>query len=273
MIGLCRKLVAAPAFERVVIAVILLSAVLVGLETVPGLMQRWGPWLTLANHVVLAVFIAEAAVKLTAHAPRPLDYFRSGWNLFDFAVIVASLLPAAGEFAMVARLVRLLRVLRLVSAMPKLRLIVSTLVRVIPGLGNVLLLMGILFYIYGVAGYHLYAEHDPDHFGTLPRAVLTLFQVVTLEGWSDIMRTAMALNPWHWLYFVSFVLLGTFVVINLFIAIVVNSLEETHREVEEQEAAASDAGADLRAARELLAQVQARLARLEAGERARGKAG
>jgi voltage-gated sodium channel len=218
------------------------------------------------------VFIAEAAIKLAAHAPRPLDYFRSGWNLFDVAVIVASLLPAAGEFAMVARLVRLLRVLRLVSAMPKLRLIVATLVRVIPGLGNVLLLMGILFYIYGVAGYHLYAQHDPAHFGTLPRAVLTLFQVVTLEGWSDIMRTAMALDPWHWLYFVSFVLLGTFVVINLFIAIVVNSLEESHREVEEQEAAGSDAGADLRAARDLLAQVESRLARLEAGERAKVKA-
>jgi voltage-gated sodium channel len=155
-----------------------------------------------------------------------LGYFKSGWNVFDFAVIVLSLIPASGDFATVARLVRLLRVLRLVSALPKLRLLVSTLVSSIPGMANVLLLMVLVFYIYAVAGFHFFHQHDPDKWGTLGDSMLTLFQIVTLDDWGTIMDKGMELSGWFWIYFVSFVLVGTFIVINLFIAVVINSLEE-----------------------------------------------
>jgi voltage-gated sodium channel len=160
--------------------------------------------------------------------------------------------------------------------MPKLRLMVATLVRCIPGMGHVLTLMSLLFYVYGVAGYHLYGAHDPTHWGTLGRALLTLFQIATLEAWTDIMQIAMELGSLHWIYFVSFVLLGTFVVVNLFVAVVINSLEESHREVAQSEAASAAEGLesgsdDIHAIRTLLTRLERRLDALETSGRARGE--
>ena len=263
MILLCKRIAAAPAFDRTIIAIILFNAVLVGVETVPAAMRTYGDWLHLGNQLVLAVFIAEALIKIVAHAPRYADYFRSGWNVFDFSLIVLSLLPASGEFAMVARLIRLLRVLRLITAVPKLRLLVSTLLRSIPGIGYVLLLMSVLFYVYGVTGYFLFHQHDPQHWGSLGAALLTLFQIATLEGWADIMRTAMEHAPHSWIYFLSFVLVGTFVLINLFVAVVINSLEESGRELSQLPAAAHELADELQAARALLGRLDAQLERLE----------
>lgn len=260
----CHRIVEARWFERTIVGLILFNAVLIGLETSPGIMAQHGQWLLLGNHVILGVFIVEAALKLAAVAPRLGRYFGSGWNQFDFAIIVLSFIPASGEFAMVARLIRLLRVLRLVTALPKLRLVVATLVHSIPSMVHVILLLAILFYIYGVLGYFLYHQHDPEHWGTLGTAMLTLFQVVTLEGWADIMRTAMEAKPFAWVYFVSFVVIGTFVVVNLFIAIVINNLEETkHHELETLAGAASRAQllAELRGTMEALTRLEARLAR------------
>lgn len=131
---------------------------------------------------------------------------------------------------MIARLARLLRVMRLISALPELRLIVSTLVRSVPGFANVILLLSIIFYMYGVAGYHLFHEHDPVHWHNLGTSLLTLFRVLTLEDWTDVMYTAMELSPYAWLFFVSFVVVATFVVINLFIAVVINNLEAAKQE-------------------------------------------
>ena len=135
---------------------------------------------------------------------------------------------------MMARLARLLRVARLISTIPELRLIVSTLVRSIPSMGHVLLLMSIIFYIYAVAGYHMFHEHDPTHWNNLGLSLLTLFRVVTLEDWTDVMYKAMEMNSLSWMYFVSFVVVGTFVVINLFIAVVINNLEEAKHEALEE---------------------------------------
>ena len=227
MQALARAAIAHPAFERAVIALILASAIIVGLETSPAMIERHGAALHFANQIVIALFVAEAALKIFAVAPRFGQYFGNGWNLFDFAIVVASLIPAAGELALVARLVRVLRVLRLVSTVPQLRLIVSTLVRSIPSMGHVVLLLAVMFYIYGVTGYQLFHAHDPERWGSLGTSMLTLFQVLTLEGWADIQEKAMAAWPWAWIYFVSFVLIGTFVVMNLFIAVVINNLEES----------------------------------------------
>ena len=227
---LADRLVNKAAFEYTIIALILLNGVFLGLGTSPVLAQQYGDLLRLGNQIVLGVFIVEALLKMIALAPRVDMYFRDGWNVFDFLVIVFSLIPATGEFAMVARLARLLRVLRLISAIRELRLIVAALVRSIPSVGHVMLLMSIIVYIYAIIGYQLFHEHDPMHWRSLGISVLTLFNIITLEGWTVVMDNAMQLHSWAWVYFVSFVVAGTFVVINLFIAIIINNLDEAKAE-------------------------------------------
>ena len=227
---LADRLVNKAAFEYTIIALILLNGVFLGLGTSPVLAQQYGDLLHLGNQIVLGVFIVEALLKMIALAPRVDMYFRDGWNVFDFLVIVFSLIPATGEFAMVARLARLLRVLRLISAIRELRLIVAALVRSIPSVGHVMLLMSIIVYIYAIIGYQLFHEHDPMHWRNLGISVLTLFNIITLEGWTVVMEKAMQLHSWAWIYFVSFVIAGTFVVINLFIAIIINNLDDAKAE-------------------------------------------
>ena len=225
-----RRVVAAAWFHWGITAIIAVNAVVIGLDTSTWLSARFGAWFETANQVFLGVFVLEAAVKIAAVWPKPTRYFKDGWNVFDFAIIVFSLLPSTGELATLARLARLLRVLRLVSALPELRLIIVTLVRSIPSMFNVVGLMSIIFYIYAVAGYHLFHEIDPTHWRTLGVSALTLFRVVTLEDWTDVMYAAMARHWWAWAYFVSFVIIGTFVIINLFIAVVLNNLDEAKAE-------------------------------------------
>ena len=225
MKAIAQSIVDARWFEPWMIGLILFNGVLIGLETSHDFVETYGGWLHLGNDIILGIFIIEVVLKLAAVAPRFSLYFGNGWNLFDFSIVVLSLIPATGEFALVARLVRVLRVLRLVSAVPQLRLIVATLVRSIPSMGHVIVLMSIIFYIYAVTGFHLFHEHDAEHWGTLGAALLTLFQMVTLEGWVEVMNTAMEAYPWSWIYFVTFVLIGTFVMLNLFIAVVINNLE------------------------------------------------
>lgn len=225
-----KRFVESKGFGQFIIGLILVNGVVVGAETSSFLADRVGTALHITNQLILWIFVAEVLMKLWAAWPRPGSFFADGWNVFDFVIVAASLLPATGSFATVARLLRLLRVLRLLSAVPELRLIVTTLVRSIPSMGHVITLMSILFYIYAVAGFHLFHEHDPVHWGSLGLALLTLFRIVTLEDWTDVMYTAMELHPIAWVYFVSFVILGTFVIINLFIAVVLNNLEEAKRE-------------------------------------------
>ena len=225
-VGVAQRVAAAAWFHWGVVGVIGVNALVIGLDTSAFLAERYGAWFKAANQLFLGIFVVEAVVKLIAQWPRPQRYFKDGWNVFDFAIIVVSLLPSTGELATLARLARLLRVLRLVSALPELRLIVTTLVRSIPSMFNVVCLMSVIFYIYAVAGYHLFHDIDPTHWRTLGIAALTLFRVVTLEDWTDVMYAAMAHHWWAWAYFVSFVVVGTFVVINLFIAVVLNNLDE-----------------------------------------------
>ncbi len=230
VVALCQRIVASVWFGRGIIAAILANAVVIGLDTWPAAVDGWPGAFGIANRVFLGIFIVEALIKIAAHWPRMHGYFKDGWNVFDFTIIVVSLLPATGELATVARLARLMRVLRLISALPELRLIVATLMRSIPGMFNVIALMSIIFYIYAVAGYHFFHEADPTHWRNLGIALLSLFRIVTLEDWTDIMYAAMAAHWWAWMYFVSFVVVGTFVVINLFIAVVLNNLDEAKQE-------------------------------------------
>ena len=214
-------------FEYSIIGLIIFTAGLIAFEAfpqwmTPSISERFD----LIHNIILGAFIVEAAIKLIALSPRPWEYFKSGWNVFDFSLIVLSLLPIASQFAMLGRVLRLLRVLRLINAIPELRIIVETLLKSIPSMFHITILMSILFFIYGVLGFHLFHEHDPTHWRDLAYSLLTLFRIVTLEDWTDVMYKAMELSPAYALYFVSFVIVGTFVVINLFIAVVINNLDE-----------------------------------------------
>ena len=225
-----RRIAAAGWFQHGVTAVILLNAAVIGLGTSQTLSIRYGALLQGANHLFLGIFVLEALIKMAAHHPRIHRYFADGWNLFDFIIIVVSLVPATGTLATIGRLARLMRVLRLISTLPELRLIVSTLMRSIPSMFNIIMLLSIIFYMYGVAGYHLFHDVDPVHWRNLGISLLSLFRIVTLEDWTDIMYAALEVHWWAWIYFVSFVVVGTFVVINLFIAVVLNNLDEAKQE-------------------------------------------
>lgn len=258
----CRQLVDWPLFNQIIIALISVNAVVVGLETSSWVVERYSGLLHGINQLILLAFMVEAAIKIAAHGNRPWRYFANGWNCFDFAIIVLSLIPAAGPMATLARLVRVLRVLRLVSAFPELRLLVDTLLRSLPSMFHISLLMGIIFYIYAVAGYFLFHETDPEHWRSLPIALLSLFRIVTFEDWTDIMYTAMESMPYAWIYFISFVVMGAFVMINLFIGVVLNNLEETKlRRLDELAMPPSHTEIlrELRATQESLARLQKRL--------------
>ena len=259
----CARIVAAPAFNGLVIAMILITALGLGLETSQSIHARFGDAIQWAFHVALAVFVIEAAIKLTAVSPRFERYFKDGWNLFDFVILVLALMPEAGEFALIARLARLLRVLRVATVVPQLRVIVSTLIRSLPGLGHVMLLLSAVFYVYAVAGVHLFRDHDPTHWRSLGIALLSLFRVMTLEDWTDIMYVAMELHPMAWLYFVSFVLLAAVIMINLVIAVVINNLHDARLEVRPVRGDESEDEQTLRTVREEAANARAALERVE----------
>lgn len=235
----CRALTTSTTFQGAVLALILVNAAVMGLETSAAMRAAWGGALDAVNAAIQAAFVVEIALRLAAHRPVR-TFFRDGWNVFDFAVVAVSLLPAAGSLATVARVARVLRVARLVSLSPELRLIVATMLRSIPSMGHVIALLAILLYVYGVLGYKLFHAHDPEHWGTLGTALLSLFQVLTLEGWADMQREAMRHHPWAWLYFSSFVVIAVFVVVNLFIAVVIENLEQA--KAEERDAARAVGG-------------------------------
>ena len=230
MRDLAHRVTHSNGFEYFIIGLILFNAVLLGVETISFVMERYSAWIDMGQQAILGVFIVEAVLKIFAVSPRADRYFRDGWNVFDFSIIVLAFVPATGSFAIIARLARLMRLLRLVSAVPELRLIVATLVRSIPSMLHIVALMSLMVYIYAIIGYQLFHEHDPEHWRNLGISLLSLFRVVTLEDWTDIMYKAMELHPLTWMYFVSFVVFGTFVVINLFIAVVINNLDEAKQE-------------------------------------------
>jgi len=244
MIAACRRISASVPFQNVIVGVIVANAVILGLETSPPTVQSVGGWLLALDWIIQAIFVGELAIRILAHWPRPAAFFRSGWNVFDFVVVAVALLPASGSFATVGRLLRLLRVTRLISVFPQLRLIINTMLLSIPSMGHVVLLLSLLLYVYGIAGVYLFREADPTHWGTLGASLLSLFQVVTLEGWAELQGAVIPERPWAWVYFASFIILAVFVVINLFIAVVVNNLEKA-KEQERRDALPDSSASDL----------------------------
>ena len=213
---------------------------LLGLATSDGVMARAGDWILGLEAAIVAIFALEIGIKLFAWGPR---FFRSGWNWFDFIIVGISLVPTAGPLS-ILRSLRILRVLRLLSTVRRLRLLVEALVSAIPSIGWIVFLLGLVFYIFGVMGTELFGERFPEWFGTLGRSMYTLFQVMTLESWSmGIARPVMAAYPFAWLYFVSFILVTAFTILNLFIGIIVNTMQSAHWEEEDERRAESEARA------------------------------
>jgi len=213
-------------FQRFIIGVILFNAVLIGVDTYPNMHSQYGVLINSLDAVCLAIFILEIIVKLIACGKRPQDFFKSGWNTFDFIIVAAALLPGLSDQTTILRLIRLLRVLRLLSSMPNLQIMVMALAHSFPRIGQMGLLAGLLFYVYAVIGQTLFSKHDPQHWETLHLSLLSLFRTLTLEDWTDLMYKGMELYPWAWIFFVSFVLLATFVIFNMLIGIILTSMEE-----------------------------------------------
>lgn len=243
-------------FQYFIITVILATGLIVGLETYPAIMATHGDLLHVLDHIVLYIFVIEILLKIGSNGSKPWEYFYDGWNVFDFIIVAVCFLPIGGAYIAVLRLARILRVLRLITAMPRLQLLVGALLKSFPSMSYVGILLILLFYIYAVLGTFLFGMNDPLHFGDLQTSFLTLFKVITLEGWIEIMNiqifgshiygyenfkhivTQPMAHPFAApLYFISFILLGTMIMLNLFIGVIINGMDETRKEAETAEMA------------------------------------
>ena len=244
-----RALTESKQFQIFFIAIILLSGLVVGLDSYPSISAQYGRILNVMDSIILWLFVFEILLKMVALGGRFSEFFKDGGNTFDFIIVSACFLPFDGQSIIVLRLLRVLRVVRLVGTVPELKLIVNTLLKSIPSMGYIAALLSILFYIYACLGTFLFRANDPIHFESLHLTLLSLFRVATLEDWTDIMYTAIygcqqygysgmeelcknseAFPFLGWLYFVSFVLLATFVFLNLIIGVIINNMEDLKEE-------------------------------------------
>ena len=258
MVKLCKQIAEVKWFQNTVTIAILVAGVLVGMATYPEFYSKNETFLELLNKIVLGIFIIEVVVKLVAEVPKPWNYFKDAWNVFDFIIVAAAFLPFGGSSIAILRLLRLLRVLKLIKALPKLQMLVGALLKSIPSMGYVSILLLLLFYIYAVAGVFFFGENDPIHFENLQTSMLSLFRVVTLEDWTDVMYinmfgcenygydgnmdlcTVSTANPGgSAFFFVSFVLIGTMIFLNLFIGVIMNGMDEAKAEMDVADKAAN----------------------------------
>ncbi|GAA1179595.1 hypothetical protein GCM10009654_41050 [Streptomyces hebeiensis] len=230
--GRSRSIVESGPFTAAVFCLIVGNAGLLGIETYTGAVHEWREELRLAEHLFLAAFTAEILLRAATFADRPKDFFRDPWNVFDLAVITLAFTPLARENATVLRLLRLARVLRAARFLPQLRVVIVAVGKSLPGTLSFVLVGALLLYMYAMVGWMFFAAEDPEHYGSLGRAALTLFLLITLDGLGDAVRGGLEISRWTIVYFASFVLLGSFLLVNLLIGVVINSLEEA-RELEE----------------------------------------
>ncbi len=226
VVRLCAELADAAPFNLFIFAVILANAVILGMETYPALERDLGDELRLLNDVFLAIFVVELLVRLTAFGGRPQDFLRSGWNVFDLLVVAASFTPGLRENAMLLRLARLARVLRIVRLLPDLRVLTIAIGRSIPGVMSLSVLAVLILFIYGMVGWTIFADHAPEQYGTIGEAMLTLFVTLTLENLPDQLALGRELSDWTIVYFISYALIAAFLIFNILIGVVINSLEE-----------------------------------------------
>jgi voltage-gated sodium channel len=256
-----------PRVQHAILALILVNAVTLGLETSPAVMARFGEALHLLDKAILSVFVLEIAVRLYVHR---LGFFRDPWSVFDFLVVGIALVPATGQLS-VLRALRVLRVLRVLTIVPSMRRVVGALLGAIPGLASIGMVLLLIYYVFAVIATNLFAAAFPEWFGHLGRSLYTLFQIMTLESWSmGVARPVMEQFPYAWIFFILFILTATFTMLNLFIAIIVNAMQtfgedERHDAVSAVEKARehieADLHAEVRALREEIAELKVLLRR------------
>jgi len=222
----CGRVVESSWFDPLMLSIIAINAVTLGLETYESIDASIGDELHLLNDVILGLFVVELAVRMAAHADRPREFFRSGWNVFDFVVIAASFVPGVRENATLLRLVRLLRVVRAVRLLPDLRVLTVAVGRSVPGVASLAAITLLLVYVYGMVGWVIFHDHDPTNFEDIGQAMVTMFVLLTLENLPLYIERGQELSDWTLLFYVSYVLLASFLIFNLFIGIVINSMEE-----------------------------------------------
>ena len=226
-----RHLLEHPTTERIFAGLIILNAVVLGLETSQSIMARYGWFLDPLDHILLGIFVVEVLVRLIVTGR---GFFRDPWNVFDFIVITLSLMPQTGPLS-VLRALRILRVLRLVSAVPTLRRVVGGLIQSMPGIGAIAFLLSLVYYCFAVMATNLFADAVPEAFGTMGRSAYSLFTVMTLEGWNELANKVMEKHPYAWLFFIPYILTTTFTVLNLFIAIIVTAMQSEADKIREAE--------------------------------------
>jgi voltage-gated sodium channel len=262
--GVCARIADSPRFQAFISVVILANAVTLGLGT-----YDWSSsvdsLLTAADDTFLGIFVVELVIRIAAFGRRPQDFFRDGWNVFDFTVIALAFVPGVRQNVTLLRLARLLRVVRLVTVLPDLRVLLQAMVRSIPPITSLVLLTVLIMYVYGMVGWILFHSDDPENWGNIGDAMLSLFQILTLENWPEFLERGQETAPASWIYFVSYILIASFLVINILIAIIINSVEEVHQ-AEREEArlhAAEEVEAEGETAAERLAEIRASLDKLE----------
>jgi voltage-gated sodium channel len=219
-----RQLISHRYFQRFIIALILFNAVTLGMETSPSLMEKHGLLLHHIDKSVLTLFILELVIRIIAMGR---SFFKDPWSLFDLFVVGIALIPHSGELA-ILRTLRVLRVLRLISVVPSMRQVVTGLISSLGGIAAVSMILSIVYYIFAVIATKLFADYSQELFGTLGNSMFTLFQIMTLEGWADIARPIMQMHPYAWLFFVTYILISTFTMLNLFIGVMVNAMANSN---------------------------------------------
>ena len=226
----CARISEHSIFTNTIIVLIMINAILVGFETYSSIASNYYDWIYFADRLLLWVFTIEIIIRLIGRKSIK-DFVRDPWNIFDIVIVGLGHVLVGSHYVTVLRIIRVLRVLRAISIIPSLRKMVNALILTIPSMGTIVLLLSLFFYIYGVIGTMLFNDIAPEYFGTLHDSLLSLFQVITLESWaSGVMRPILALDPTAWWYFVSFIMIGAFVIVNLFVGVIVNNVEEASRE-------------------------------------------
>lgn len=240
-----QKIIEQKLFNYSIFLLIFLSAVIIGMETYPGIARRYQHVLSILDRFIILLFTLEITLKILSNGHRPWLYFTDPWNVFDFIIVAICLMPLNDtHYVAVFRILRVLRIFRMITIFPKLKLIVNALLKSIPSMGYVILLIGILFYVYAIVGVFVFGGTDPMHFGDLHHAFVTLFKVLTLEGWTDIMNVHIygnldanqmqIISLWPFFYFASFILIGAMIILNLFIGVIMNSMEESQKELAQE---------------------------------------
>ena len=233
------------AFNIFIFSLIALSAIITGIETYPDIASKYHDLIVLIDRFIITCFVIEIGLKIIAREKKPWLFFSDPWNVFDFIIVAVCLIPSDDtHYFAVFRVLRVLRILRMITFLPKLRLLIGALLKSVPSMGYVVMLIAILFYVYAIVGVFIFGATDPVHFGDLHHTMVTLFKVLTLEGWTDIMNTHI-LGPaseghlqivsfWPFLYFASFILIGAMIIMNLFIGVIMNSMEESQKELTDE---------------------------------------